>query len=134
MPWYREGLRFTCTRCGNCCTGEPGYVWVNEDELATLADYLEQPVQEVTARYVRSVRGQLSLRERPNGECVFWDRAAGCTVYSARPTQCRTWPFWESNIKNEEAWRQTCAVCPGSGQGPIIPVEQILQQASIVRL
>ena len=20
-PWYQDGLRFTCTRCGNCCTG-----------------------------------------------------------------------------------------------------------------
>ena len=26
--WYRDGLRFECTRCGACCTGAPGYVWV----------------------------------------------------------------------------------------------------------
>ena len=25
-PWYNDGLRFTCTRCGHCCTGEPGFV------------------------------------------------------------------------------------------------------------
>ena len=26
-PWYRDGLRFQCTQCGNCCTGDPGVVW-----------------------------------------------------------------------------------------------------------
>ena len=24
-PWYQDGLQFRCTRCGNCCTGAPGY-------------------------------------------------------------------------------------------------------------
>jgi len=132
MPWYREGLRFTCTQCGNCCTGEPGYVWVNEDELATLADYLEQPVQEVTARYVRSVRGQLSLRERPNGECVFWDRAAGCTVYSARPTQCRTWPFWASNTTTPDDWERTKEMCPGAGHGELFSEKEISRRVNLL--
>ena len=36
-PWYRDGLKFACTGCGDCCTGEPGYVWVNKAEIETLA-------------------------------------------------------------------------------------------------
>src|SRR5207248_8895996 len=35
-PWYQDGLAFTCTRCGKCCTGEPGFVWVTDDELAAI--------------------------------------------------------------------------------------------------
>ena len=27
--WYHLGLRFQCTGCGDCCTGAPGYVWIN---------------------------------------------------------------------------------------------------------
>ena len=46
--------------------------------------------------HTRKALGRVTLRERANGECVFWDRQAGCTVYPARPAQCRTWPFWES--------------------------------------
>ena len=46
--------------------------------------------------YTRKAQGRVTLRERANGDCVFWDRKAGCTVYPARPAQCRTWPFWES--------------------------------------
>jgi hypothetical protein len=36
-PWYKDGLRFTCTGCGDCCTGAPGYVWVNKEEIEALA-------------------------------------------------------------------------------------------------
>ena len=36
-PWYRDGLRFECSQCGDCCTGAPGYVWVNKEEIASLA-------------------------------------------------------------------------------------------------
>src|SRR6478672_6707328 len=53
--WFSEGLRFSCTRCGNCCTGAPGFVWVSPEELATLADYLEQPVEQVFALHTRVV-------------------------------------------------------------------------------
>ncbi len=42
-PWYQDGLRFTCTMCGKCCTGDPGYVWVTDEELAALAKFLGEP-------------------------------------------------------------------------------------------
>ena len=31
-PWYAEGLKFTCSQCGNCCTGGPGYVWISKGD------------------------------------------------------------------------------------------------------
>lgn len=133
-PWYKNGLAFTCTRCGNCCTGEPGYVWVTPADLAAIARFLGQTTRLVRARYVRKARGRLSLRERPNGECVFWDRLRGCTIYPVRPPQCRTWPFWESNVATPEAWERTCAVCPGAGQGEVIPVEEISRRVRIIKL
>ena len=34
FPWYAAGLRFFCTQCGDCCSGAPGFVWVNEEEIA----------------------------------------------------------------------------------------------------
>ena len=36
-PWYQEGLRFACTRCGDCCGGGPGTVRANGAEIAALA-------------------------------------------------------------------------------------------------
>src|SRR3954471_609583 len=97
-PWYQDGLRFRCTQCGDCCTGVPGYVWVSDEEIEDIARHRGEPVAEVAAVYSREVGRRRSLRERANGDCVFFERGKGCTVYPVRPRQCRTWPFWESNV------------------------------------
>ena len=133
-PWYKDGLHFTCTQCGLCCTGDPGYVWVTEEELATIAKFLGQPLREVRELYARKTRGKITLRERANGDCVFWDAAKGCTIYAVRPPQCRTWPFWESNLTTPEEWARTEAVCPGSGVGELIPVEEILRRVKVIKM
>src|SRR5262245_3953649 len=106
QPWYKGGLRFTCTQCGHCCTGEPAYVWVDEGDLEAIARYRDQPIDEVRTLYTKSTSRGLSLREKLNGDCVFYSRKEGCTIYEVRPPQCRTWPFWESNVESPQAWEQ----------------------------
>jgi uncharacterized protein len=133
-PWYKDGLRFTCTQCGDCCTGEPGYVWVSDEELAALAEHRGEGVEEVRDLYTRRTPRGRTLREKANGDCVFYDRQAGCTVYPVRPAQCRTWPFWESNVATPADWERTCAVCPGSGQGELISAEEITRRLKVIRL
>jgi Fe-S-cluster containining protein len=135
-PWYRDGLRFTCTACGNCCTGAPGYVWVNKDEIAAMASRLGAlSLEEFEDMYVRKIGIRKSLREYPNGDCVFFDsRSRKCMVYEARPRQCRTWPFWDSNLRTPAAWRQTCEICPGSGHGRMYQLEEIEGQRSVIRI
>ncbi len=133
-PWFEDGLRFRCTRCGNCCTGTPGYVWVNDAELAAIADFRGELVEEVTGLHTRLAKQGRTLREKDNGDCVFYDRERGCTIYPVRPRQCRTWPFWESNVATPEAWQRTCEVCPGSGKGALISAEEILARVKVIRL
>ena len=134
-PWFEKGLRFECTQCGDCCTGAPGYVWVNLEEIAALAKHLGQSVAEFERKYVRQVGIRKSLIEYSNGDCVFFDgNARKCTVYEARPRQCKTWPFWQSNTATKEDWKRTCEACPGSGKGKQYTVEQILHQISIVKV
>ncbi|MBI2805363.1 MAG: YkgJ family cysteine cluster protein [Planctomycetes bacterium] len=133
-PWYDAGLRFRCTMCGNCCTGTPGYVWVTDAETAAIAEFLGEPLDETIQRRTRAERSGRSLRERANGDCVFYDKQAGCTIYAVRPAQCRTWPFWESNLRSPKDWQHTCVVCPGSGQGELISVEEITQRLNVIQL
>jgi Fe-S-cluster containining protein len=133
-PWYEDGLRFTCTRCGHCCTGEPGFVWVDDDNLAAIAAERGETLEEVKALYTRWTNRGRTLREKGNGDCIFYDRKQGCTVYAARPPQCRTWPFWDSNVATPEAWQHTCEICPGSGQGELISAEEITRRLKIIRL
>jgi Fe-S-cluster containining protein len=133
-PWYHEGLRFRCTQCGKCCTGAPGFVWVNDEELNALAEFLDLPREQVEKLYTRWLGPRQTLREKPGGDCIFYDQVAGCTVYEVRPRQCRTWPFWESNVKTPEDWRETCEICPGSGQGDLIPAEEITRRMKVIRM
>lgn len=134
-PWYKDGLRFKCTQCGDCCTGAPGFVWVNAAEIAALAKRFKMEVAAFEKRYVRLVGIRKSLIEFENGDCVFFDgEKRSCTVYEDRPRQCRTWPFWQSNVRTPETWKQTCEVCPGSGTGNLVPLEKILDQLKVQRI
>lgn len=132
--WYAEGLPFTCTQCGDCCTGAPGYVWVTDDEIAAIAAFLGQPLAEVRELHTRKARGKRTIREKPNGDCVFFARGKGCTVYAVRPPQCRTWPFWDSNVETPDDWKKTCETCPGAGTGELIPVEEISRRLKVIRM
>lgn len=135
QPWYHEGLQFTCSQCGDCCTGAPGYVWVNKAEIAGLAAERGMDVGEFEQKYVRRIGIRKSLVEYSNGDCVFFDNETRkCQVYHARPRQCRTWPFWESNTRTPEAWRETCKVCPGSGQGQLYQLNEIEQRVKEFRV
>jgi Fe-S-cluster containining protein len=129
-PWYRDGLAFECTRCGACCTGAPGYVWVSHDEIERLAEFRGQPVDQFAAQFVRQVGDRYSLIEKPGGDCIFWDKNAGCTVYPARPLQCRTWPFWPENVETKADWDYVRQICPGSGHGRVFSVDEILSALS----
>ncbi|MBN2021666.1 MAG: YkgJ family cysteine cluster protein [Pirellulales bacterium] len=135
QPWYREGLAFACTGCGQCCTGDPGYVWVNQAEVEAIAAALDMDVEIFERAYVHHVGRRRSLQELPNGDCVLFDAAAArCTVYAARPRQCRSWPFWPSNIRTPDAWRRTCEDCPGAGKGPVIPLEEMEALRGLIQI
>ncbi|MCA9205926.1 MAG: YkgJ family cysteine cluster protein [Planctomycetales bacterium] len=136
QPWYSDGLRFECSQCGNCCTGAPGYVWVNAEEIAGLAAAVGEPdVEQFERKYVRRIGIRKSLVEFPNGDCVFFDtESRKCSVYDARPRQCRTWPFWDSNIRRPADWDYTCQICPGSGQGRLYQLDEIETQRKVMRI
>lgn len=135
LPWYHAGLQFTCTECGDCCSGTPGYVWVNNEEIVALSAAAGLDIEQFEDQYVRRVGARKSLKELPNGDCVFLDgQTRKCSVYKARPRQCRTWPFWDSNLKTPEDWKHTCAVCPGSGRGHLHQLEEIESQRQVMKV
>lgn len=135
-PWYHQGLRFKCSGCGDCCTGAPGFVWVNKAEIAAMAEVVgEEDIERFESNFVRKIGIRKSLKEYSNGDCYFFDKETrGCTVYEARPRQCRTWPFWDSNLSSPEAWEETCEVCPGSGKGKLYQLEEIEAQRKVMKV
>jgi len=108
---------------------------VSQAEIDAIAEEVGMASEQFEDTYVRKIGARRSLREFPNGDCVFFDTEnKGCQVYGARPIQCRTWPFWDSNLKSEKAWKETCEECPGSGAGKVYSLEEIEGQRKQMRI
>ena len=125
-PWWRDGLRFRCTACGQCCTGEPGHVWVDRTEIERLARAKGLSVKAFRNRYVRRVGRRQSLREHPNGDCMMLADGR-CTVYDAKPQRCSTFPFWGPVLDTPEDWAEASERCEGIGQGDQYDADEIQQ-------
>lgn len=89
-----------CSACqARCCTGESGYIHVNAAEIESISDFLGLSINDFTQNYLFKNGYKYSIKERKFGEsyeCAFYDRASnGCVIYEVRPSQCRTFPFWD---------------------------------------
>ncbi|MEQ8844729.1 MAG: YkgJ family cysteine cluster protein [Phycisphaerales bacterium] len=132
-PRVERGLRFSCTMCGNCCTGAPGTVALEDADVVALSNRLGLEREAFVAGYTKPMDGGLSLNERLTAfgwDCVFLDRTAVpgkavCGVYEDRPLQCRTWPFWKANLASERAWASASRTCPGMNRGRLHAAEAI---------
>lgn len=124
--FFDQGIRFRCKRCGACCTGAPGAIYVNRNEITHIADYLDIPVSIFLEDYVCLFPDGPSIKEDIQGNCIFYQPSQGCTIYSVRPNQCRYYPFWWKNLRNEYNWQLATSQCPGIGQGPLYTKEDIL--------
>lgn len=127
FPWYRQGLHFSCTQCGKCCTGLPGFVWITDAEIVQMAQFLKISVSIFKRLYVRRIGQRYALTERKSHQhsCVFYQNQQ-CQVYAARPLQCRAYPFWQENLLSEQSWTQTTQECEGiHSEAPLVAYETI---------
>ncbi len=125
-PWYAQGLRFTCTGCGACCTGA-GRVWVSVEDIERLAAALRLSLPDFVEEHLDREGGRWALKERPEtGDCGFL-RDRRCAVYEARPRQCRTFPWWPTTLRDEGAWGEAARACEGVNApgAPLVPAEDI---------
>ncbi|MDF3127727.1 YkgJ family cysteine cluster protein [Kiritimatiellaeota bacterium B1221] len=121
-----DGVRFSCTDCGLCCSGAPGKVRVSEEEIREISEYRNQSETDFRSSETRVVKGEVLLKEKENGDCVFFVNNR-CQIHEVKPRQCRTYPFWFQNVRNDRAWQKTCKECPGIGQGKWYSPEEIVE-------
>src|SRR5581483_10873752 len=125
-PWYKDGLKFSCTQCGKCCTGRPGYTWVSLDEIEAIAQFLQISPNEVVSKYLRKIEGKWALLENSSTfDCVFL-KDKKCSIYEVRPHQCRTFPWWLQNLQSEEDWQKAKSFCEGiNEEAPLVSFQEI---------
>lgn len=130
--WWRDGVDFKCTGCGKCCMNE-GEVWLDIDEFHDLAEYLNLTFSATIDKYVENIQSNWvklksqdipltsTLTSSPSlissssntavqqtslvSQCIFLaeDRKT-CSIYPARPAQCRTYPYWPRLLESQEAF------------------------------
>ena len=123
--FYAEGIRFQCQGTGKCCRahGENTYVYLDHHDRVRLADHLGISPAELRRRYLAKTHGLVHLRD-PARDCIFLENHR-CSVYEARPRQCRTWPFWPENMKRRVWETEIVPFCAGIGRGRLYTAEEI---------
>jgi Fe-S-cluster containining protein len=101
-------------------------VRIIDHDILALAKHLGMGEANFRQTYTREVgEYELSLKEKSNHDCIFFQQGHGCTVYEHRPRQCRTWPFWRHVVSSPERWAEESEHCPGMNQGPLHSTEEI---------
>lgn len=130
--FWQNGIRFECQGSGKCCVSHDGYgyVYLTLEDRRRLASYLGIKTAAFTRRYCDQRAGVWKLKALPTPECPFLE-GRRCGVYEARPTQCRTWPFWPE-ILNAKTWTtEVKTFCPGVGKGRLWTPEEVEQQLRV---
>jgi len=101
-------------------------VWLDTNEFSSLVSSLGLPPEDVLDIYAQDVvAGWVKLKSKETttdamiavdqqevlslataGEqCIFLESDGKlCTIYTSRPVQCRTYPYWPSIVDSEAAW------------------------------
>lgn len=132
-PFLIDGIKFQCQGSGKCCTshGEFGFVFLSLKDRQAMAKLLKISTRQFTQKYCKKNNDLYHLIERPdNPDCLFLKNKQ-CRVYAARPTQCRTWPFWPE-IMNAKAWKKEIVqFCPGANKGKFWSYAEIKEQMDL---
>jgi uncharacterized protein len=125
-------MRFECQPgCTNCCRRE-GFVYLTEEDLRSIAAFLEMSPEDFERRYVYRTRRLLRLRVPRGARCIFLEEH-GCRIHDVKPTQCRIFPFWPEMAENAREFHAVGSYCPGIGRGELINIETAQNLAAEMR-
>ena len=103
---------------------------MNSREIAAMAADVNMTPEQFKKDYCRRIGIKYSLKEkRPSHDCIFLEKnpegGKYCEVYSTRPLQCRTWPFWKGLLANKHSWQAAAEGCPGMNKGRLFTQNEI---------
>ena len=89
------GESLDCLKCPAFCCRTAGYVEVSRNDIRRLAKFLGLTVREFEARHIveRTRKGSKRIKSG-FGTCQFLGDDRRCTVYPARPRDCRGYVCW----------------------------------------
>jgi lysine-N-methylase len=95
---YPEGVRFTCSRCGDCCRSFHILLGPGEKERLSALDWGREAPELAAAETIRSYEGRMALARKADGACVYLGSENQCRIHetfgeAAKPLMCRLYPF-----------------------------------------
>lgn len=96
-------------------------MYLSEDDVVRAANFLGITAAEFEAKYVIRYAHLLRFRKPLDSQCHFLTEQ-GCGIHPAKPTQCRTFPFWPELVENRSAWKEAGKTCPGIGKGELVQI------------
>ena len=123
-----------CQKCGACCTGiQEGSVLMFPLDVIASAAYLNLEPKDFVKEYCKEVEYEYELRNellRSTGykeyipifalnmsqrdDCPFYNtNLKKCAIYSARPFQCRQFPFLDCVLTETEMLNDISLTCAG---------------------
>jgi Fe-S-cluster containining protein len=114
-------VRFECqSGCTKCCE-QQGFVYLTEEDIPRLAEYLGVSQAVFEQRYVYRTKNLQRLRVPRGKQCPFLNDG-GCSVHPAKPLQCRAFPYWPELAGNKRNWEKVGKWCPGIGKGELVNI------------
>ena len=119
---FDKGIRFSCQGCGRCCKGfEGGDIYIYQNDVKRIFNYFklrtEAEMSQFAEKFFRIVDDTFKIGisrsktfktlaikiERGKEEkCIFLKEDNSCQIYSARPYQCSSFPFWRMVVSDEK--------------------------------
>lgn len=107
------GLSLDCIKCPALCCRMAGYVEVSRNDIRRLAQYLSLTVAEFEKRHIveRTRKGDKRIKAG-YAMCQFLGDDRMCTVYDARPRDCRGYVCWNQQDQTVYQFASTVQVPP----------------------
>ncbi|OGJ88116.1 MAG: hypothetical protein A2268_04960 [Candidatus Raymondbacteria bacterium RifOxyA12_full_50_37] len=138
MSLYKDGIRFTCQKCGVCCISQSDTMCVHlfKPDILALVFFLKIDPKAFVDQHCLAVRDtflftdctivqdRIELRKKRGGACVFLEKNQ-CSVYAARPFLCKAGPFISGFMYSRLFWKLFKSYCIGVGTGKFHSADEI---------
>lgn len=117
-------VKFTCLRCGECCSSGPN-VSLTVSDICRIANYLGVSWRDLVGKYIYAIIADyvpIVVLRGINNKCIFLkyvNNTQTCIIYPARPMRCKLYPFLPIALR-ESSRLEISSKCPGIGKGDLI--------------
>lgn len=111
-----KGVAFSCQdSCGRCCDEPGGIVYLSTADAERISQHRSMDVEQWLERECRqTLDGRYILKSREEDDvCIYLNDEKQCNIYSVRPQQCSSFPWWGENLATQRAWNEVKESCPG---------------------